>query len=115
MKPAVRGVLLTIGFAAGTTMLGWWTVPIVGFAAGAWLGPSNRPIVSASGAAVLAWMLLLGHAALAPGFGRLLSQLESLLALPGPLLLAATLAMPALLAGAGALVGQAAVRRPTAS
>ena len=90
--------------ALGTAVGGWWTVPVVGLAAGA-AGVSSRPVRVAAAAGLLAWAALLAWRATGGPVGDLAALLGDVMGLPVPAVLAATLILPALLGGAAAGVG----------
>jgi hypothetical protein len=106
MRVAFWGLVLVAGFAFATVWMGWWAVPVVGLAAGLVVPDRLRPMGTIPAAAGMGWMLLLLRAARADGFGALAEQLELLLRVPLPGLVAATLLLPALTAAGAALLGR---------
>jgi hypothetical protein len=103
-------VSLVVAFAAGTWLLGWWTVPVVALAYGLWNGRSvtrapGSPVVAL--AAALAWGLLLAAAAVSAPVAALAGRLGALMGQPSFALYAATLLFPALLAWSAAALGHA--------
>ncbi|MGH7562534.1 MAG: hypothetical protein ACRENB_16120 [Gemmatimonadales bacterium] len=111
----VAGFLLLVAAFAAGTFVAWWMVPAI---AGFWgaLRPSvPRPAAAAGLAAAVAWTAwLAGNGWMGRGaLSRIGAQLEGLLAVPGPLLLLATIAFGALLAWSAAVLGGAIPRRST--
>lgn len=104
-------VVLGLGalFAFGTWGIGWWTVPVIGWMWGATPGRPAHPVVTAAGAAAGAWAALLALAALRGPVGELAIKLGGIMGVAGWVLVAATVLLPALLAGAGAGVAVAVV------
>ena len=101
---AARFVLLTAGFALGTIVAGWWTVPVMGAAWGLAAARTWRPALTAALSAGLAWGLLLVWTALTGPAGKLASTLGAIAGVPGAVFVIATLLLPVLLAGLSARV-----------
>lgn len=94
--------------ALGTALGGWWAVPIVGLVAGGVLGYRRRPGVHAALGGAVAWGgILVAYVVLGfplPGFA---ARLAGAMQVGVGALLAATVLVPAILAGsAAALAGQ---------
>jgi len=98
---------LTIGFAAATSVLGWWSVPIVAMIATFAIPPSLRPLLLVPGAAGIAWLLLLWRSAEAKGFAALVARLELLLSARAAVLYLATIAFVMRTAFGAALLASA--------
>ena len=96
--------------ALGTWTIGWWAVPLVAGAAGAF---GQRPSLAAAGAA-LAWAALLGLDAASGRLAVLAALLGGLFPLPGPALVLVTLAFAALAAWSAATLARAARARAAA-
>lgn len=96
MRTLLRVLLLALAFTAGTAFLGWWSVPLLALVWGviAWRLP--RVALTAGGAAMLAWGVLLVAAARAPAFGALARSLADVMQLPSVALVVLTLLFPAL-------------------
>jgi hypothetical protein len=100
----LRVVLFAALAAAATVYAGWWAVPA---AAGLWVRafPSARhPACTTAVGAALGWAALVAWSGAHGPALALAAQLSTVLALPRWGFLAATLAYPALLAGAAALM-----------
>ena len=95
---------LTLAFALGTLVVGWWAVPFVALIAAFALPAWSRPALLVPAAAGLAWLALLLRAARADGFGVLTAQLDQLLPIESVALFAATLLFPVAAAAGAALV-----------
>jgi hypothetical protein len=90
--------------AGGTVLGGWWTVPIL---AAVWvrvLPSDRRPVRTTVLGAALAWLVLVGAAALHGPVPALAARLSAVLQLPRWGFLAATGVFPGLLAGMAALL-----------
>lgn len=86
------------GFALGTLFLGVWSLPLIAALWGA-IAPTDLPRVRISAAAAsAAWGVLLLITSLHGPLGRMADILGSLVGLPSVVLIALTLALPALLA-----------------
>ena len=105
--------------AAGTRLLGWWSVPILGAlaplaaaAAGAdrWVPRQGRSVARGTAlAAVLGWAALLAWAVVGPQFGTVTGLVGALLRVPWPALVVVTLLLPALLAWSAAALAEGAL------
>lgn|GEM_PF-6038585 len=101
-----------LGVALSTWLVAWWTLPLVA-AVAAWLMPrAARPLLTVPIGAALGWSVLLGRAARAEGFERLLGLLASLVPVPPAALAALTVVVALVLAAGGALVADAGRGRP---
>ena len=100
---AVRFAGLTIMFVAGTIMVGWWALPVVGACWGLMMWRDRRPALTAALAAGSAWGALLLWDAAGP-VGKLTETLGKIAGVPGVVFVAATLALAVLLAGLSARV-----------
>jgi hypothetical protein len=99
-----------VGFA--TAVAGWWTVVPVCLLAAALAPRGARPLGSIPLGAALGWGVLLARSARAERFDTLTAAMATLIPLPLPALLAATVGLAATLA-LGATVLVSAFRRPT--
>ena len=104
--------------AAGTRLLGWWTVPLLGALAAivAALGGERwAPRLGRSAArgamlaAALGWAVLLAWAAVGPQFGTVAGLVQTLLPAPWSAVAALTLLLPALLAWSAAALAEGAL------
>jgi hypothetical protein len=103
---AFRLLIVAIALALGTTLAGWWAVPVVALAYGVVMHRTKRPGLTAAAAGALAWggyLLLasIGGASVRPFAAALGTSMQ----LPAWAPLAATLVFPALLAGLAAYLG----------
>ncbi|MBK6488126.1 MAG: hypothetical protein IPF98_14990 [Gemmatimonadetes bacterium] len=102
----LRTLMLAVGIAIGTIMLGWWSVPVVALAYGVALRRSRFPAMTAAASGAIAWGGYLGLAMLGGApvvrFGR---ELAASMQLPGWAPFTATLIFPAVLAGLAAYLG----------
>jgi len=108
MRFALKLALLALAFALGTAFLGWWSVPAIGVLWGAAAKRHAYPGLTAASAAGLAWAGLLLLVAVQGPMWILADKVGAVLAIPGWLFIFITLAFPALLAGAAAVVGEGA-------
>jgi len=102
-------LLLTCAMALGTAALGWWAVPVLGLAYGAWRG-GEHPAALAGAGALLGWSALMAWNWMEGPVAELSRSLGAVMGLPGWALLLATAFFPAVLAWTAAVVG-AAMRR----
>jgi len=102
---------LVLGFGVGTMLLGWWTVPAIGFGVRWGVRSPKVPLFAIPLAAGLAWGLLLLRASLAPGFASYVPRVEGVVGVPAIGLYLVTILFPTLAALGAALVAQA--LRPT--
>jgi hypothetical protein len=93
--------LLALAIVVGTWWLGWWTVPVMGAAWGV-ARYGRYPAWTAAVGAALAWVLLLGIAALRGPVGQMSRIVADVMALPGWAPLLAAVVFPAALAGTAA-------------
>ena len=104
----MRRVLRVVAFgslaAGGTVAAGWWMVPVVTAVWVRVLPSDRRPIRTTMLGAALAWLMLIGLAAVHGPALALAGVLSGALDLPRYGFLAATAVYPALLAGATALL-----------
>lgn len=106
-------VALSLVIAAGTWLAGWWVVPIVGAAYGAWAAQQRSAVLSALLASAAGWGLLLAYDATVGPVGRLTQLFGTLFRLPSGTLILVTLAYAALLGGAAASLARG-IRRLSA-
>jgi len=102
----LRIVIVAIALALGTTLAGWWAVPVVALAYGVVMHRTSRPGLTAAVAGALAWggylvLASVGGAAIRPFAAALGTSMQ----LPAWAPLVATLVFPALLAGLAAYLG----------
>lgn len=100
----VRLVIVTSAAAAGTWLVGWWMVPVIGLLAGLLTWPAPAVAFGCG----LAWTILLLVNSLAGGLSRVASVLGDVMGLPAPALVALTILFPALLGWSAATLGAAA-------
>lgn len=98
MKWLAQLIVLSGLFAALTWVAGWWMVPVLGAAHGAWAAHRRLTLVTAALSAVLGWGTLLAYDASVGPMGRLLHVLGALFHMPGAALVVLTLSYAALLA-----------------
>jgi len=110
MKWILHVVALSFVIAAGTWLAGWWVVPIVGAAWGAWAAQQRSAALTALLAGAAAWGLLLAYDATVGPVGRLAQLFSTIFNLPKGTLILVTLAYAALLGGSAAALARA-VRR----
>jgi hypothetical protein len=98
--------LLTSCFAGATLAVGWWGVPVVGLAWGAWSTHELRrrapPARFAAASAVAAWVGLMLWNAIQGPVALLSTTLGAVFGVPGPILIVITLLFGAVLAWSGA-------------
>ncbi len=102
----LRTIMLAIGIALGTILVGWWSVPLVAVVYGVLLRGTRHPGLPAAAGGAMAWGGYLGLAVVggAP-VGGFASSLAAAMQLPGWAPLTVTLAYPAVLAGLAAYLG----------
>jgi hypothetical protein len=104
--PAVVFFVLAMCFAGATLAIGWWGVPIVALGWGVvsqrYLGYRVRVAAFAAASAVCAWAGLLLWTATRGPLLLLSTTLGAVVGIPGPVLIAITLAFAALLAWSAA-------------
>ena len=110
MKWLVHLVLLSALLAGGTWFAGWWMVPVLGAAYGAWAASKRLTLITAALAGALSWGVILAYDASAGPMGRLLQVIGALFRVPGAALIVLTLAYAALLAVSAAALARG-VRR----
>jgi hypothetical protein len=98
MKWLRQLIVVSVLFATLTWFVGWWMVPVIGAAYGAWAFDRRLTLVTATLAAVIGWGALLVYDASAGPVGRLLQVLGALFRVPGAALVVLTLAYAGLLA-----------------
>jgi hypothetical protein len=103
--------LLTSCFGLATLVVGWWGVPAVGLAWGAWSTHALRSRAPtarfAAASAVAAWVGLMAWNAIRGPLGLLSTTLGAVFDVPGPVLVVMTLLFGAVLAWSGATVTSA--------
>ena len=110
MKRPICFVAVALCVALGTWLFGWWTVPLIAFAAG--LLGCRAGIVSAG--AVAGWLTLLLVDVASGNVSRIAGTLAGIMGMPAVVLFIVTLALPALLGWSAATLGAAARSfRPT--
>jgi hypothetical protein len=88
---------LTLVMAAGTWMAGWWMVPVVAGAYGAWGARRHAAALTAMLAGAAAWSLLLVYDASVGPVGRLTHLFGTMFRMSGTTLVILTVAYAALL------------------
>jgi hypothetical protein len=106
MKWLIQLIVVSVLMATLTWFAGWWMVPVIGAAYGAWAARQRLTLVTATLSAVLGWGALLAYDASAGPLGRLLQVLGALFRLPGAALVVLTLAYAALLAVSAAALAR---------
>ncbi len=106
MKWLIQLIVVSVLMATLTWFAGWWMVPVIGAAYGAWAARERLTLVTATLSAVLGWGALLAYDASAGPLGRLLQVLGALFRLPGAALVVLTLAYAALLAVSAAALAR---------
>lgn len=107
LRPIVKFVLITEGFAVATFALGWWIVPVFAFILGTTLDRERGPVRYATLGAAAGWLsLLLLDAARGP-LMVLATRFGGVMKMPPIVLIAFTLLFPALLAWSAATIGKA--------
>ncbi len=101
------GVLAVLA-AAGTVVLGWWSVAVVGLLYGLALGSRRGAGLEAGAGAALGWAALLGWSAATGPMWVLASRVGGMFGLPGWAFVAVTVLFAALLAASAAVLGAAA-------
>ena len=102
MRPLILWVSLALAFALATAGLGWWMVPVIAATWGALRASGERPGASTAAAAATGWGLLLAWSATQGPVGELAQRVGGIFGAGGPLLVAATLIFPAIVAGSAA-------------
>lgn len=107
-------LLLAVLLGAGTTLLGWWSVPMIA-AVYALLRRDVRAPREAMIAALIAWVALFARVMQYSAFSTLLDRLGRIFPMPGPGVLALALVLAMLLAWSAARVtiGVAGVSNPS--
>lgn len=106
MKWLIQLIVVSVLMATLTWFAGWWMVPVLGAAYGAWAARRRLALVTATLSAVLGWGALLAYDASAGPLGRLLQVLGALFRLPGAAIVVLTLAYAALLAVSAAALAR---------
>ena len=106
MKWLTQLLIVSVLIATLTWFAGWWMVPVVGAAYGAWAFDRRLTLVTATLAAVIGWGALLLVDAAAGPVGRLLQVFGALFRVPGGGLVVLTLAYAALLAVSAAALAR---------
>lgn len=106
MKWLIQLIVVSVLMATLTWFAGWWMVPVIGAAYGAWAARQRLTLVTATLSAVLGWGALLAYDASAGPLGRLLQVLGALFRLPGAAIVVLTLAYAALLAVSAAALAR---------
>ena len=101
------GLALVVVFALATRWGGWWMVPLVSLAAGAWRWRHARHAVDAGVAAAAAWGALLALVALRGEIGPVGRDVGGVVGVPGSALALLTLLFPFGLGWSAARVGGA--------
>lgn len=106
MKWLTQLLALSLLVAGGTWFAGWWMVPVLGAAYGAWAAKRRLTLVTATLSGVLAWGALLVYDASAGPMGRMLQVTGALFRVPGAALVMLTLAYAGLLAVSAAALAR---------
>ncbi len=106
----VRVAVLTALAVAGTIVLGWWTLLIVGVVRGLPVLPRRGAVVEAALAGGLGWLILLAWTAAHGPVGRLAREVGPMFDLPAWALVATVLLFAVVAAGAAATVTRQATR-----
>lgn len=103
---ALRLAMLAVVVAAGTMILGWWCVPVVGVLHGAARGTTGKGLVVEAGVgAALGWAGVLAWSAPPGPLWHLAMRAGGVFGLPGWAFVAATLVFAGLLAASAAYLG----------
>lgn len=100
----VRVLAVTFVMAAGTWVIGWWAVPLIGAAYALLRGAASHVAREAAVGAVLAWSVLLLYQASNPAFGRLTAALAGVFPVPAVVLMLVSVLFAGVLAGSAARV-----------
>ena len=100
-------LVLTGVMALATRYAGWWMVPVVGLAAGAWRWRDARHAVESGLAAAVAWGILLVLVALRAAIGPVGRDVGGVVGVPAFALVILTLLFPFALGWSAARVGGA--------
>lgn len=102
---ALRLAMLAVLTAAGTMLLGWWWVAVLGLLYGAARGPGKDLALEAGVGAALGWAAVLGWSAPLGPLWQLAVRAGGIFGLPGWAFLAVTLLFAGLLAASAAYLG----------
>jgi hypothetical protein len=106
MKWITQLVALSLVLVLGTWLGGWWMVPAIAAAYGAWDARQRLTLITALVAGVASWAALLAWTASTGPMGRLLAVLARLFRMPGGAIVVLTLAYGGLLAVTAAAVAR---------
>ncbi|MBA3671379.1 MAG: hypothetical protein H0W68_05085 [Gemmatimonadaceae bacterium] len=95
-------LIVALGCAIATWAIGWWSVPIVALAAGAW----SRRDCSVTLGTVLGWAALLAADSVAGSFGVVAGTVGAVMKFPGAALVVVTLLFVSILGWTGAVIGR---------
>lgn len=107
MRLSVVGVLALGLMAVGTALVGWWAVPVVGFAWGASVATMKYPGWTAALVGAAAWGALLLFTEIQTGTTEVATLAGGLLGTSAPVVYLMTVGFAAALAGTAATVGRA--------
>lgn len=104
MKPLIRVLVLGLAMGLATALLGWWMIAVVGAIWGFVASRETWPAMTAAAGAGLAWLALLGWAAVRGPILTLAGQVGAILTVGAAGLLVIALLFPVLLAGSAAVL-----------
>jgi hypothetical protein len=107
---ALRLAMLAVLVAAGTMLVDWWCVPVLGLIYGAVRGGGKGLALEAGAGAALGWAGVLGWSAPPGPLWQLAVRAGGIFGLAGWAFVAVTLLFAALLAASAAYLGQVARR-----
>lgn len=105
MSPVMLGLLLTLAMVAGTVVVGWFAVPVIGLAWGVWRRREGGGAAIAACAAAVAWGSLVAWDASVGPAGELARRVGGVMRIPGWAFTVLTILYPALLAPGAAWLG----------
>ena len=102
----VRILVLAVAMAAGTWLLGWWSVPLIAALYSVARPADSGPVRDATIGAVLAWGAMLAWHASNPAFGRLSAAIGGIFPVPAVVVMFIAVLFAAALAASAARVAQ---------
>jgi hypothetical protein len=103
-------IMLSIAIALATSVLAWWTVPVIAGAWGVLADDEDRPALVVSLAAGLSWILLLVWTAANGPITALAARAAGTFEVPSTVLYGITMLFPMAIAWGAAVVGEVASR-----
>lgn len=96
----IRSVIVAAAAGAGTVLLGWWAVPLIGGLYGLRPGRTGWAAAEAATGAALGWVMLIGWTAAQGPVEVLATRVGGVFGIPGVGFIGATILFAALMAGA---------------